>query len=77
MTAAKLADHLAATSPSPDDGSTAPAAWTAKRDALAQQWLALERGDGVHEAEAVQREREERVGRVVALVGRAVEVSNR
>ncbi|GAA5844669.1 hypothetical protein JCM9279_002876 [Rhodotorula babjevae] len=76
VTAAKLADHLALSSTSPDD-STTPSPWIAKRDALAQQWLALERGDGADEAEQADRERAERVGRVVALVGRAVEAANR
>ncbi|GAA5890417.1 hypothetical protein JCM8208_004865 [Rhodotorula glutinis] len=70
LTAAKLADHLAAS-------STAPSPWMARRDALAQQWLALERGDDVHAVDAAERERAERVGRVVGLVERAVEVANR
>ncbi|KPV77753.1 uncharacterized protein RHOBADRAFT_51568, partial [Rhodotorula graminis WP1] len=76
LTAAKLADHLAASSTSSAD-PPAPSPWTTKRDALAQQWLALERGGGAHEEKPAERERAERVGRVVALVGRAVEVANR
>lgn len=65
--AAKLADHLAATaSPSPP----ATGAWTSTRDELAERWLALERGGEGERAREL--ERRERVGRVAALVERAV-----